>query len=283
MQALDLIGFPGEVMLRLLKMLVLPLVSVSMVAGVCSLRQDGSSSGDGGSGDGGGQGSGDGGGSVRRLARLTAAFYIGGLCCAWALLGWAGRCQAFNVAMAACVCSHSIAWTAGCPCLKTPCLPASRPACPSAYPPCQPFLPPAGSTALAILVGILLVVVVHPGRGAPFDRIAAGGGGGRAGDCRTAHQKEVAQHAAGGWVGAGSGRWRLGRGVVAGRCVFRLQGKPWRPADTNSASRCAAVPSLQTPQRSSSSSRTRGAARRRRCSTWPARWCLTTLWVLRQT
>jgi len=50
-------------MLRLLKMLVLPLVSVSMVAGVVSLRQA-----DGGEG---GQD------SVRRMARLTAAFYIG--------------------------------------------------------------------------------------------------------------------------------------------------------------------------------------------------------------
>ncbi|KAA6416516.1 MAG: dicarboxylate amino acid cation sodium transporter [Trebouxia sp. A1-2] len=37
-QAIDLIGFPGEIMLRLLKMLVLPLVAGSMIAGVCSLR-----------------------------------------------------------------------------------------------------------------------------------------------------------------------------------------------------------------------------------------------------
>ncbi|KAK9806122.1 hypothetical protein WJX72_002273 [[Myrmecia] bisecta] len=35
---IDLIGFPGELMLRLLKLLVLPLVSGSMVAGVCALR-----------------------------------------------------------------------------------------------------------------------------------------------------------------------------------------------------------------------------------------------------
>lgn len=67
LQAIDLIGFPGEIMLRLLKMLVLPLVSVSMVAGVVSLRQA-----DSGSGGGGGES------SVRRLAHLTAAFYIGG-------------------------------------------------------------------------------------------------------------------------------------------------------------------------------------------------------------
>lgn len=65
MQAVDLIGFPGEIMLRLLKMLVLPLVSVSMVAGVVSLRQ---ADGGGGGGE----------SSVRRLAHLTAAFYIGG-------------------------------------------------------------------------------------------------------------------------------------------------------------------------------------------------------------
>ncbi|KAL3151462.1 hypothetical protein ABBQ38_012464 [Trebouxia sp. C0009 RCD-2024] len=37
-KAIDLIGFPGEIMLRLLKMLVLPLVAGSMIAGVCSLR-----------------------------------------------------------------------------------------------------------------------------------------------------------------------------------------------------------------------------------------------------
>jgi Na+/H+-dicarboxylate symporter len=43
-QAIDLIGFPGEVMLRLLKLMVLPLVSVSMVAGLCSLRTTGGTS-----------------------------------------------------------------------------------------------------------------------------------------------------------------------------------------------------------------------------------------------
>lgn len=94
-------------MLRLLKMLVLPLVSISMVAGVVSLRQA----------DAGG------GGNVRRLAHLTAAFYI-------------------------------------------------------------------GSTVLAILVGIALVVLVHPGRGAPFDRIASAASGG----CHKAEAKKVAEH-----------------------------------------------------------------------------------------
>ncbi|KAL4419638.1 hypothetical protein ABPG77_008579 [Micractinium sp. CCAP 211/92] len=112
-QAIDLIGFPGEIMLRLLKMLVLPLVSVSMVSGVVSLRQA-DDSGGGGGGEGG----------VRRLAHLTAAFYI-------------------------------------------------------------------GSTLLAILVGILLVVAVHPGRGAPFDHIGAAGSG----SCHDDEAKRVAEHA----------------------------------------------------------------------------------------
>lgn len=47
-------------MLRLLKMLVLPLVAVSMVSGVCALQQSG------------GQG-------VRRLSQLTFLYYTGGL------------------------------------------------------------------------------------------------------------------------------------------------------------------------------------------------------------
>ena len=45
-------------MLRLLKMLVLPLVAASMVSGMCSLRESGSAQ------------------SMKRLAKLTAAFYI---------------------------------------------------------------------------------------------------------------------------------------------------------------------------------------------------------------
>jgi Na+/H+-dicarboxylate symporter len=44
-------------MLRLLKMLVLPLVAVSMVSGVCALQQSG--------------------GGVGRLARLTFLYYTG--------------------------------------------------------------------------------------------------------------------------------------------------------------------------------------------------------------
>ncbi|PSC69711.1 dicarboxylate amino acid cation sodium transporter [Micractinium conductrix] len=108
-EAVELIGFPGELMLRLLKMLALPLISISMIAGVVGLRPSDPA----------------GGGGVRRLAWLTAAFYI-------------------------------------------------------------------GSTLLAILVGILLVVALHPGRGAPFDAIAAAGG---KGGCHAAQAKKVAQHA----------------------------------------------------------------------------------------
>ena len=54
--AADLLGFPGELMLRLLKMLVLPLVAGSMVAGVCALR-------------------GATGAGVGRVARITLAYY----------------------------------------------------------------------------------------------------------------------------------------------------------------------------------------------------------------
>lgn len=34
-EMIEILGFPGEIMLRLLKMLVLPLVAGSMVAGKC--------------------------------------------------------------------------------------------------------------------------------------------------------------------------------------------------------------------------------------------------------
>lgn len=37
-RVVEVVGFPGEVLMRLLKMVVLPLVAGSMVAGVCSLR-----------------------------------------------------------------------------------------------------------------------------------------------------------------------------------------------------------------------------------------------------
>lgn len=44
---------------------------------------------------------------------------------------------------------------------------------------------------LAILVGIALVVAVHPGRGAPFDHIASAASGGCHGD----EAQRVAEHA----------------------------------------------------------------------------------------
>jgi uncharacterized membrane protein YgcG len=81
-EATELIGFPGELMLRLLKMLVLPLVSASMVSGVCSLRQSGDGGGGAADGSGGGNGSDGGSQRIRRLARLTAAFYFCERCCA---------------------------------------------------------------------------------------------------------------------------------------------------------------------------------------------------------
>lgn len=108
--AIDLIGFPGELMLRLLKMLVLPLVSMSMVSGMCSLRENGSAQ------------------SMARLAKLTAAFYV-------------------------------------------------------------------TSTLLAIALGLLLVVVIRPGRGAAFNDLAASSG---CGSSETAQQQAVASTVDGG-------------------------------------------------------------------------------------
>ncbi|CAK0785752.1 hypothetical protein CVIRNUC_008963 [Coccomyxa viridis] len=62
-EQIDVLGFLGELMLRLLKMLVLPLVAGSMVAGVCALR--GSASG------------------MARVAKLTLGYYT--LCTAAAV------------------------------------------------------------------------------------------------------------------------------------------------------------------------------------------------------
>eukprot|EP00887_Chlorella_sp_A99_P001057 scaffold14.g1057.t1 len=100
-QAIELIGFPGEVMLRLLKLLVLPLVAASMVAGICALRESSKH-------------------SVARLAKITFGYY-------------------------------------------------------------------ALSTLMAIGLGILVVVVVRPGRGSPLDHIAPAGGG-----CHAREQRTVA-------------------------------------------------------------------------------------------
>lgn len=46
-----------------------------------------------------------------------------------------------------------------------------------------------GSTLLAIALGIVLVLVIQPGRGAAFDKVAAAGG------CHAAEADKVAQHA----------------------------------------------------------------------------------------
>ena len=61
--AISLIGFPGELMLRLLKMLVLPLVAASMVSGMCALRA--------GTAD-----------QIKKLAQYTALFYTLSTVCA---------------------------------------------------------------------------------------------------------------------------------------------------------------------------------------------------------
>lgn len=55
--AMTMIAFPGSIMLRFLKMIVLPLVSLSMISGLCSLRENGNSHG------------------IVKLARLTAVYY----------------------------------------------------------------------------------------------------------------------------------------------------------------------------------------------------------------
>jgi solute carrier family 1 (glial high affinity glutamate transporter), member 2 len=95
-------------MLSLLKMLVLPLVAACMVSGMCSLRESGSEN------------------SMKRLAKLTAAFYI-------------------------------------------------------------------LSTMVAIVLGLLLVSIIRPGRNAAFDKISTSSGGG----CRGNDAALVAHHHAG--------------------------------------------------------------------------------------
>lgn len=102
--AIELLGFPGEIMLRLLKLLVLPLIACSMVSGVCSLRD--SSSG-------------------------------------MATLAWCDVIESST--------SHSVhRYT---------------------------FAYYALSTALAVLLGIVLVLVIQPGRGQPLSGGAALGCG----------------------------------------------------------------------------------------------------------
>lgn len=118
-QAIELIGFPGELMLRLLKLLVLPLVSISITSGVCSLRR----------------GSGGAAGDVGRLARYAFAYY-------------------------------------------------------------------AACTAGAIALGLLLVTSIRPGRGAPFDALAAGGACGGTAEAPTGEQSGAGAAGQGGSVAA---------------------------------------------------------------------------------
>ena len=144
-------------MLRLLKMLVLPLVSVSMVAGICALRESSAH-------------------SVGRLARLTFCFHAGG----WVGSGWGGAgWEARQDDCRCCCCSPRE------PLRFTP-----------HHQPTPPH--PTGSTLLAIALGILLVVVVRPGRGAPFDAMAAKGGGGAACRAEEAARVDRASSAPGG-------------------------------------------------------------------------------------
>jgi len=51
------LGFPGEILMRLLQMMVLPLIAGSMIAGVCSLQAAGANSG--------------------KLAKITLGYYMG--------------------------------------------------------------------------------------------------------------------------------------------------------------------------------------------------------------
>jgi len=55
--AVTFLGFPGEVLMRLLQMMVLPLIAGSMIAGVCSLSSSGAKSG--------------------KLAKITLFYYMG--------------------------------------------------------------------------------------------------------------------------------------------------------------------------------------------------------------
>jgi hypothetical protein len=103
-------------MLRRLKLLVLPLVSISITSGVCSLRRGGAGSDGGAAGD------------VGRLARYAFAYY-------------------------------------------------------------------AACTAGAIALGLLLVTSIRPGRGAPFDALAAGGGCGGAAEAPAFEQAGTGESA----------------------------------------------------------------------------------------
>ncbi|KAL4531799.1 hypothetical protein Ndes2437A_g09104 [Nannochloris sp. 'desiccata'] len=124
---ISLIGFPGELMLSLLKMLVLPLVAASMISGMCSLRESGNEE------------------SMKRLAKLTAAFYI-------------------------------------------------------------------LSTVVAIVLGLLLVSIIRPGKGASFNKVSPSSGGG----CRGNDAALIAKHQSDGGGGGGSSDNHSGAGGGGG-------------------------------------------------------------------
>ncbi|KXZ54628.1 hypothetical protein GPECTOR_4g693 [Gonium pectorale] len=110
--ALDVIGLPGDLLMRTLKMLVLPLITASVMAGVCALRQSTADMG--------------------KVARYTLLYYF-------------------------------------------------------------------TTTMGAVVLGIIIVNVVRPGRGSPFDQLEPSGDGAEgagAGGCHAANKQTVAKHAA---------------------------------------------------------------------------------------
>ncbi|GLC48509.1 hypothetical protein PLESTB_000105800 [Pleodorina starrii] len=107
--ALEVIGLPGDLLMRTLKMLVLPLITASVMAGVCALRQSTADMG--------------------KVARYTLLYYF-------------------------------------------------------------------STTMGAVVLGIVIVNVVRPGRGSPFDQLDPSSGG--ASSCHAANQQKVASHTAAG-------------------------------------------------------------------------------------
>ncbi|GLI59828.1 hypothetical protein VaNZ11_001814 [Volvox africanus] len=100
--ALEIIGLPGDLLMRTLKMLVLPLITASVMAGVCALRQSTADMG--------------------KVARYTLLYYF-------------------------------------------------------------------TTTMGAVVLGIVIVNIIRPGRGSPFDQFDAGDG-----SCHAANQQKVASH-----------------------------------------------------------------------------------------
>ncbi|GIL53007.1 hypothetical protein Vafri_8717 [Volvox africanus] len=104
--ALEIIGLPGDLLMRTLKMLVLPLITASVMAGVCALRQSTADMG--------------------KVARYTLLYYF-------------------------------------------------------------------TTTMGAVVLGIVIVNIIRPGRGSPFDQFDAGEG-----SCHAANKQKVASHTASG-------------------------------------------------------------------------------------